>query len=113
MRKIILIVIFSLLLLWPMTSLTEAQVGIPRNQIVDMKEKPVKLTDKQKEELKSLNQEVLDKRKEVIQKYVEYGMISKERGNIIISNMEQRHKELEENDFIYPQSSKYKHKSCR
>ncbi|MGF7186733.1 uncharacterized protein YlaN (UPF0358 family) [Desulfitispora alkaliphila] len=36
----------------------------------------------------------------MVNKYVEYGVISKEKGNKIISHMEKRYEKLEENDFI-------------
>ncbi|MFC3884650.1 YckD family protein [Bacillus songklensis] len=61
---------------------------------------PVKLTKEQKKELSTLQKDLLEKRKEVISKYVEYGVLTKEKGQKIISRLEQRYAELEKNDFI-------------
>ncbi|WP_429163468.1 DUF2680 domain-containing protein [Desulfitispora alkaliphila] len=48
----------------------------------------------------TLHKDILSKKREMVNKYVEYGVISKEKGNKIISHMEKRYEKLEENDFI-------------
>ncbi|WP_209122156.1 YckD family protein [Alkalihalobacillus sp. BA299] len=60
----------------------------------------VELTQEQKDEISVLHKDVLEKKKEVILKYVEYGVFSEEKGNEIISKFEKRYAKLEENGFI-------------
>lgn len=60
----------------------------------------VQLTDKQVKELAALHKDILNKKKELISKYVDYGVLSEEKGKKIISRMEQRYKKLEQNGFI-------------
>ncbi|AST91537.1 MULTISPECIES: YckD family protein [Sutcliffiella] len=69
--------------------------------------KDVKLTDSQKEELGALHKNVLIEKKNIINKYVEYGIIPPDKGDKIIAKMEKRYKKMEENEFI-PQWDKYK-----
>ena len=68
----------------------------------------VQLTKEQKQELTALHKDILNKKKEVISKYVEYGVMSEERGKKIISRMEKRYQMLEQNGFI-PKWEKPKH----
>ncbi|MGI6226864.1 MAG: YckD family protein, partial [Peptococcales bacterium] len=68
------------------------------------------LTDAQKKELATLQKEILEKKKEVISKYVEYGVMSKEKGDKIISRLEKRYERLEQNGFV-PQWDNHKNKS--
>lgn len=60
----------------------------------------VKLTTEQQEEMKSLQQDALNQKKEVINKYVEYGVFSKEKGQKIITHLEERYIKLEQNGFV-------------
>lgn len=60
----------------------------------------VKLTSKQQEEMKALQQEALKQKKEIINKYVEYGVFSKEKGQKIITHLEQRYIKMEQNGFV-------------
>ncbi len=66
------------------------------------------MTEKQKQELAALYKDVLNKKKEIISKYVEYGVLSEETGKKIISRMEKRYEMLEQSDFI-PKWGKPKH----
>ncbi|TWL88760.1 hypothetical protein CHCC15292_2445 [Bacillus licheniformis] len=53
------------------------------------------LTDKQKNELASLQKDIMEKKKQLINKYVEYGILDQERGKEIKSHIEKRYeKEL-------------------
>ncbi|WP_110114021.1 YckD family protein [Bacillus sp. CGMCC 1.16541] len=70
-------------------------------------EKVVQLTEEQKQELSILHKELLEKRKEVIGKYVEYGVMPKEKGDKMMSHLEKRYDKLEENEFI-PKWEHYK-----
>lgn len=60
----------------------------------------VKLTTEQQEEMKSLQQDALNQKKEIINKYVEYGVFSKEKGQKVITHLEERYKKLEQNEFV-------------
>ena len=60
----------------------------------------VQLDQTQQQELAALHQEIQAKVKEVVSKYVEYGVISKEKGDKIISRLDKRYQKLEENGFI-------------
>ena len=64
-------------------------------------EKPaIQLSDMQKKELAAIHQDILDKRKELIAKYVDFGVISEEKGKMAISRMEKHFAMLEKNGFI-------------
>lgn len=72
-------------------------------------EKKVELTEKQLKELSVLHKEVLEKNKQIINKQIEYGLMKEEKGKVIISMMEKRFKELEENGFAYKHSRHHHH----
>ncbi|MBM6618924.1 DUF2680 domain-containing protein [Bacillus suaedaesalsae] len=69
----------------------------------------VTLTAEQKEELAALHREVYEKKKEVVSKYVEYGVFTEEKGKFILEKMELHMKELEENNYI-PKWDRHKHR---
>lgn len=71
-------------------------------------EDKVELTKQQQEEMAEIHHEILEKKKEVIAKYVEFGVFSEEKGAHIIEKMEQHYSKLEKNGFI-PQWDKRKH----
>ncbi|MDQ0217801.1 DUF2680 domain-containing protein [Peribacillus cavernae] len=62
-------------------------------------EKKVQLSENQKAELKEIHKDILAKKKELIQKYVEFGMISKEMGDRMIQRYEHHYKMVEQNGF--------------
>jgi len=61
---------------------------------------PARLTEEQRQVVAELQRDILAKRKALIAKYVEYGVISKEKGEHIMKKMERRYAELERNGFI-------------
>ncbi|MCI4128448.1 YckD family protein [Bacillus haynesii] len=63
------------------------------------------LTDKQKNELASLQKDIMEKKKQLINKYVEYGILDQERGKEIKSHIEKRYEKQKENGFL----PKWKH----
>ncbi|MDQ0253491.1 ribosomal protein S20 [Evansella vedderi] len=69
--------------------------------------KDVELTIEQKDEMAKLQQKALEQKVEIIHKYVEYGVITEEKGEKIISRLEKHHKELADNGFI-PKWDKHK-----
>lgn len=60
----------------------------------------VTLSEQQKSELASLHKEILAKKKEVIGKYVQFGVMSEEKGKHAITRMEKRYEMLEKNGFV-------------
>ena len=71
-----------------------------KNAIPVLAKGKMRLNKTQKQELGTFHKEIQEKRKEVISKYVEYGVISKEKGDKIISRLEKRYERLEGNGFI-------------
>jgi ribosomal protein S20 len=69
----------------------------------------VELTEQQKNELANLHKDLLAKKEQLITKYVEYGVISEDKGMKMKSRMEEHYKKLEQNGFI-PSCNKHKHK---
>ncbi|MEK3988708.1 YckD family protein [Robertmurraya sp. FSL R5-0851] len=61
----------------------------------------VKLTDAQKAELAKLHKGILEQKKQLIQKYAEFGVIPKEKADKMIQRYEEHYKMLEENGFIF------------
>lgn len=60
----------------------------------------VKLTEEQKEEMAYLHQSVLNQKIGIVKKYVEYGVLTEEKGQKIIAKLEKRYEKLEKNGFI-------------
>ncbi|WP_202080475.1 YckD family protein [Caldalkalibacillus salinus] len=67
----------------------------------------VQLTKEQQNEISALTREIMDKKKEVISKYVDYGVLSEEKGQQIIDHMDEHYSKLEQNGFV-PPFDKYK-----
>ncbi|WP_188207260.1 YckD family protein [Alkalibacillus aidingensis] len=60
----------------------------------------VELTEEQKNEMAELQRNVIDQHKEIVDKYVEFGVIDEEKGEKIKTHLEENYKMLEENDFV-------------
>lgn len=73
----------------------------------------VELTDQQKDELSTLYQDLFAKRKEIINKKVEFGMISKEMGDKMISKMDEHFEMLKQNNFMFHWDKDKKHHGNR
>ncbi|MGF7535950.1 YckD family protein [Bacillus mexicanus] len=72
-------------------------------EAVDKQQQPpanVTLTDQQKKEIEQLEAEILKKRKNVISKYVQYGVLPKERGERIKDHMDQHFDMMKQNGFV-------------
>ena len=65
-------------------------------------EKQIQLTETQKAELSEIYQDLLEEKKELIQKYVEFGVIPKEKGDQMIQKFEKHYKMIEQNGFKLP-----------
>jgi hypothetical protein len=63
-------------------------------------EQQVQLTEQQKSELAKLHKDILEKKKEMIQKYVEFGVIPEEKGQMMIAHFEKHYEMLEQNGFM-------------
>ncbi|MBU8907572.1 YckD family protein [Desertibacillus haloalkaliphilus] len=60
----------------------------------------VELTEQQQQELAALSQSIHEQKKEMIDKYVEFGVFTEEKGNKIISMFDKHQEKLEENGYI-------------
>lgn len=60
----------------------------------------VQLTKEQIQELEKMNLEIMKKRKELIDKYVEFGVFPKDKGERIKSHIDQRYQKMKETNFL-------------
>ncbi len=74
-------------------------------------EQKIQLTESQKAELSEIYQDLLEEKKELIQKYVEFGVLPKEKGDQMIQKFEDHYKMAEKNGFMMPHFSHDKHHS--
>lgn len=72
----------------------------------------VELTDKQKKEMEKLYKKMVEQHKKVVDKYVEYGVFTKEKGEKIHQIIDKKYEKLEKNGFI-PSWDYKKHKKAR
>ncbi len=61
--------------------------------------KNVDLTEEQKEELSTLHKDIIEKKKELVDKYVEFGMIPENKKEKIKTHLDDRFNRLVENNF--------------
>lgn len=60
----------------------------------------VNLSEEQKAELGKLHDQMFSTKQELVKKYVEYGVFSKEQGDRILKMMEDKHQKLKENGYM-------------
>ncbi len=94
MKKIVATILLGFLSIGYLLSPVQAE------STPDQGAKKVELTEVQKKEVKKLQQDMLKTKKELIGKYIEFGGLSKEKGERITKKMEAHFKELEENGYI-------------
>lgn len=98
MKKVSGLIILSMMLL-PGFYMETAHGKTPQ-----MEKRPVthqvKLTTEQQKQIEMLEQQILSKRKEVIEKYVQYGVLTKEQGTHITKRMDEHYNHLENNGFV-------------
>lgn len=70
------------------------------------------LTEEQKQQLETLHKDMMKKRKEIIAKYVEFGVISEEKGEKMMIKLDEHYKKLKKNDFI-PTWDKHKYQKYK
>ncbi|MBM7693839.1 hypothetical protein JOC77_003283 [Peribacillus deserti] len=92
MKKMNILIMAVLVLLWSGT-LSSAQA-----ETVNKGE--VKLTQQQKEELSALHRNILAEKKKLITKYVEYGILTEEKGKKILTRLEEHYSMLEKEGFV-------------
>ena len=64
------------------------------------KGEPIQLTEKQQKDLAKLHEDMFETHKKLINKYVEFGVMPKEKGDKIINRMEERLAQLKENGYV-------------
>lgn len=62
--------------------------------------KDVELTEDQRMEMSLLQKDAIERKKEIINKYVEYGVFTEEKAQKIQAHMDEKYSKLEENGFI-------------
>lgn len=94
MKKLVSIIIMAVLFLGFINSPIQAQStpGQSKQQI--------ELTEKQVIEVKKLYQKLFETKKELINKYIEYGVLSKEEGDLILTKMEEHFKKMNVKGYI-------------
>ncbi|OEF96599.1 YckD family protein [Desulfuribacillus alkaliarsenatis] len=70
----------------------------------------VNLSVEQKNELAKIHKDLLQNKKQLISKYVEYGVVTKEQGDKITSRFDERYDKLEKNGFVPKWDGSKKHK---
>ncbi|RKL66410.1 hypothetical protein CR203_16090 [Salipaludibacillus neizhouensis] len=60
----------------------------------------VELTEDQRMEMSLLQKDAIERKKEIINKYVEYGVFTEEKAQKLQAHMDEKFSELEENGFI-------------
>lgn len=101
MKRLLLLVLISLFCVMALGS-TLAGADEEADQSMQ-----VELTDKQIKELSKLHQDIFKRKKKLITKYVEYGILSKEKGERIIQHMEKHLEYVKEHGYL-----PMKHKHC-
>jgi len=70
------------------------------NKVQNGEGKEIKLTDDQVAELEKLVTELFEKRKELISKYVEFGVLDQEKADAIFEHMDRHLEKLKESQYI-------------
>jgi hypothetical protein len=60
----------------------------------------VNLSDAQKQELDALHKQLFSTKKELINKYVEFGVFTQEQGDLMLKKMEERYQKLKDNGYM-------------
>ncbi|MEX2415007.1 MAG: YckD family protein [Paenibacillaceae bacterium] len=106
MYKICLSLIFTMLVITGVSGMNASLAATVEDRTSQSAIK-VELTELQKNELANLHKGILEKKEQLISKYVEYGVITETKGKRIITRFEERYKKLEQNGFL-PKCDKQK-----
>ncbi|KPL59982.1 YckD family protein [Rossellomorea vietnamensis] len=96
MKKIVVSIAAALIISFGFSSIVSAEGQNP-GQTPGQK---VNLTEDQKAELGKLHEQMYSTKKELVKKYVEYGVFTKEQGDKVLSMMETKHQKLKENGYM-------------
>lgn len=105
MKRMIMLLI-ALLLTIGLSISVEAQEGNKSNP-----ESKVELTEAQQKELAEIHEKILEKKVEMIEKHVEFGIITKEKGEKIKEKLNKRFEMMKENGFV-PNHDRFDHSNC-
>ncbi|MGG4268168.1 YckD family protein [Peribacillus simplex] len=83
-------------------SLILVTLDYPSAQETKTKPESVQFTDAQKSEIAKIHKQILADKKKLIEKYVEYGALSKEEADKMVSHFEKHYKMMEEHNFQIP-----------
>ncbi|MEB2628242.1 DUF2680 domain-containing protein [Peribacillus frigoritolerans] len=83
-------------------SLFLVNLNYPAAQENKAKTESVQFTDAQKSEIAKIQKQILADKKILIEKYVEYGALSKEEADKMVSHFEKHYKMMEEQNFQIP-----------
>ncbi|MDQ0351950.1 hypothetical protein J2R98_001782 [Alkalibacillus filiformis] len=95
-KKINLLIGSALVVLLATVGLLTTQVGAEEFEVNE----DVELTEEQKAEIEALHHNAFEQHKVIIEKYVEYGVFTEEKGDKMKSYLDERFEKLKENDFI-------------
>ncbi|KPU43739.1 hypothetical protein OXPF_25990 [Oxobacter pfennigii] len=80
-------------------ALAAEEKGLPSSDAPKINQQ-VKLTDAQKNELKAISEKMYELKKEMIKKYSEFGIITKEQAEKKLKRLEEIQKKIEENGYM-------------
>ncbi|MEC1719482.1 YckD family protein [Schinkia azotoformans] len=83
-----------------------------QNDKAQQPETKVQLTEAQKKELADIHEDILENKLELIDKHVEFGIITKEKGDMIKAKIQEKAKKMKENGYM-PGACKYGHHKGR
>ncbi|TCT19366.1 uncharacterized protein DUF2680 [Melghiribacillus thermohalophilus] len=107
--KRLTILCITFMTVWLLAAVTPASA---ENEEEDVKTEDVTLTDEQKKELDAMYQEYFAVHKDIINKYVEFGIMDQEKAEKKISFLDKHYEKLKENGFVMKWDDK-KHKKFR
>ncbi len=79
-----------------------------QNDKAQQPEQKVELTEEQKKELAVIHEDILELKLEMIDKHIEYGVLTKEKGEMIKAKLQEKAKMMKENGYM-PGSCKHGH----
>jgi hypothetical protein len=85
------------------------EVGAENEPQQGEKEPKIELTEVQKSELDKLYQEMFNTKKELIKKYVEYGVITQEKADKKMKHMDKYYSKIKENNYVPKWDHRKKH----
>ncbi|MDV2581815.1 YckD family protein [Alkalibacillus haloalkaliphilus] len=95
-KRVSLLIGSALVVLLMTVGLLTTPAGAEESEVND----DVELTEEQRAEMEALHHNAFDQHKVIIEKYVEYGVFTDEKGEKMKSYLDERFEKLKENDFI-------------